>query len=626
MRTFLPILPLVLLGCAGTTSYVHSDNTTLGRVVVYRNGVAYFERTAVVDSDVLRLAVPGDKIDDFLKSLTVVDLGTGQPGAVDFPSAAPTGPDALTQMEIHLGGARPHRLKLTYVTEAPSWKPSYRVVLAKQGKVDFQGWAVVDNTSGEDWQNVKLGVGSSSALSFRFDLRSVRMVRRETLQSSDLFAQAPPMGGATFNQAQATPALAPRVFGELSDSAIARSEMPIAASAERKPKPSAVGKREEHRGGPPPAPASPPSMTKSADGAPHAAAGSVGGVAAPRPAAAEPDVVRLAQSLRNTNRPIVVEGYADASDKDKAAASLDRANRVREQLVRNGVDPARVVALAQGEQAGRKAGVRIVEGNAPGPTQTGERGADAKAAPPESLDPIGTSHFESPAAMSIARGTSAMISIFNTSAEGEVVYLFDPESPRGSSSFAFRAVRIKNPTDSVLESGPVSVFGEGRFIGEGLSEPIPARSTAFVPFALDRQIAVEQKDAERDEISRILAVQRGVLSTEVQHIKRLAFTFHNRMGEAATVYVRHTVAPGFKLLEPAKPAEKIGGASLFRLIAAPHASAELAISEASPVVRTIDIRSPADMEAVRVYLRSDRAAEPLKSQLESLSKERIRPV
>ena len=41
----LPLLPAAafLVGCgAGTSSYVKSD-TTLGRVVVYRNGVAYFE-------------------------------------------------------------------------------------------------------------------------------------------------------------------------------------------------------------------------------------------------------------------------------------------------------------------------------------------------------------------------------------------------------------------------------------------------------------------------------------------------------------------------------------------------------------------------------------------------------
>src|ERR1700743_2143103 len=75
-----------LAGCGSTTSYVHSDTTTLGRVVVYRNGVAYFERTAKGDDDKLTLSVPPDKIDDFLKSLSVVDAKTGDPAPIAYPT------------------------------------------------------------------------------------------------------------------------------------------------------------------------------------------------------------------------------------------------------------------------------------------------------------------------------------------------------------------------------------------------------------------------------------------------------------------------------------------------------------------------------------------------------------
>ena len=42
----------------------------LGRVVVYRNGIAYYERQARVEGDTLTLDVPHDKVDDFLKSLS----------------------------------------------------------------------------------------------------------------------------------------------------------------------------------------------------------------------------------------------------------------------------------------------------------------------------------------------------------------------------------------------------------------------------------------------------------------------------------------------------------------------------------------------------------------------------
>src|SRR5258706_5121496 len=134
----------------------------------------------------------------------------------------------MTEMKIHLVSKRSHELKLTYVTETPAWKPSYMVVLGKDKKVDLEAWAIVDNTSGEDWNNVKLGVGSSSALSFRFDLRSVRFVQRETLQSSDLFAQAPPMGGSSYGQSPGDK----RVLGELTDGAIAANDAAVGLKAD----------------------------------------------------------------------------------------------------------------------------------------------------------------------------------------------------------------------------------------------------------------------------------------------------------------------------------------------------------------------------------------------------------
>ncbi len=214
-------------GCASTSSFVHSD-ATLRRVVVYRNGIAYFgSATRASSRRELRLAVPADKVDDFLKSLTVVDAKTGEPAPIAYPTTSPNSETGLIDMKISLTGPTSHDLRLSYVTEAPSWKPSYRLVLGKDGKVNVQAWAVVDNTSGEDWQNVQLGVGSSSALSFRFDLRSVRVVQRETLRQDDPFAQAPPTGGAAYNQLVNNPAAAApgqpakRLVLDVSDEALA---------------------------------------------------------------------------------------------------------------------------------------------------------------------------------------------------------------------------------------------------------------------------------------------------------------------------------------------------------------------------------------------------------------------
>jgi hypothetical protein len=214
-----------------------------------------------------------------------------------------------------------------------------------------------------------------------------------------------------------------------------------------------------------------------------------------------------------------------------------------------------------------------------------------------------------------------MVSILDTRTDGEVVYLYDAESPRGNGEFPFKAVRLKNPTESVLESGPVTVFGDGRFIGEGMSEPIPAHSVAFVPFALDRQIVVERKDTDRDNISRILSVQRGVFSSEVQHTRRFTYSLHNRLNEPATVYVRHTIAPLYKLTKGTKDEpEHLGAAHLFRVVVPAGATTELALEESTPVFKTIDLRSPTDMDEVRLYLSDGAVESPLKDAITDLIK------
>jgi hypothetical protein len=55
--------------------------------------------------------------------------------------------------------------------------------------------------------------------------------------------------------------------------------------------------------------------------------------------------------------------------------------------------------------------------------------------------------------MNVPGGSSAMVSILKREADGEVVYLFDPETPHGDESFPFKAIRLRNPTDSCWRAG-----------------------------------------------------------------------------------------------------------------------------------------------------------------------------
>ncbi len=63
-------------------------------------------------------------------------------------------------------GAGQREMIVSYTIAAPIWKTTYRVVLDQEGKPFFQGWAIVDNVSDEDWKDVKLSLVSGMPISF----------------------------------------------------------------------------------------------------------------------------------------------------------------------------------------------------------------------------------------------------------------------------------------------------------------------------------------------------------------------------------------------------------------------------------------------------------------------------
>lgn len=73
--------------------------------------------------------------------------------------------DAKT-INIISEGSGQREMIVSYTVSAPIWKTTYRVVLDNEGKPFFQGWAIVDNVSDEDWKNVELSLVSGSPVSF----------------------------------------------------------------------------------------------------------------------------------------------------------------------------------------------------------------------------------------------------------------------------------------------------------------------------------------------------------------------------------------------------------------------------------------------------------------------------
>jgi hypothetical protein len=73
----------------------------------------------------------------------------------------------VRRLAISTAGSGQRDLLVSYISEVPIWKSTYRIVVPKEGKPLLQGWAIVDNTVGEDWNNVELSLGGRSTPIFR---------------------------------------------------------------------------------------------------------------------------------------------------------------------------------------------------------------------------------------------------------------------------------------------------------------------------------------------------------------------------------------------------------------------------------------------------------------------------
>jgi hypothetical protein len=92
---------------------------------------------------------------------------------------------------IDAAGTAARQLSASYMTPSAVWKSSYRLIFAPQGDPTLEGWAIVDNTSGEDWSNVKLSVVSGRPISFITQLYEPRYVTRPTAELAENRAVAP---------------------------------------------------------------------------------------------------------------------------------------------------------------------------------------------------------------------------------------------------------------------------------------------------------------------------------------------------------------------------------------------------------------------------------------------------
>jgi hypothetical protein len=523
-------------------------NIPVRRVILYKNGIGYFEHVGRVSGNqTVTVTFNSTQLNDVLKTLTTIDLGNGRVTGVSYNSEAPlaqrlgglrlpvgehatraqlldalrgariearagdrvvTGRllgveernrskdgetttvqemtlvgdggdirvveitpaltvrlaerDATQQVGAYMGllasarGSDQRQLKIatigtgdrdllvSYISEVPVWKTTYRIVLPSRGGTPvLQAWAIVDNTIGEDWQNVELSLVAGAPQSFLQQL------------SQPLYAQRP---------------IVPLPKSLL---VMPQTHQGTLTGDDEGPEARAVDAPLQFR-------------TRVEGGAAGGVVGGIGGgtgggVYRPGVAAPPPMAAPVAPSREEIE------------------------NRI-----------AQIGTAALGSELGDLFEYRINE-------------------------PI-----------SILKNQSALVPILNHDVAAERVSLWNSRALNGR---PLRSLWLTNASGATLDGGSFSVLDGGAFAGEGLVEAMKPGEKRLLSYAVDLGVQVEARNGDEERTVSRIVIARGVLDQRSDRLARRIYTIRNNDTADRRVVIEHPIRSGWKLASTTTPAE-----------------------------------------------------------------------
>jgi hypothetical protein len=142
---------------------------------------------ATVEKDYLTLVASSGavRVIELTPSLSVRPLDANLQGQIDryLELLSATHSTGLRHLTLDALGQGQRELRVSYISEVPVWKSTYRMVFPKEpnGSAIVQGWAVVDNTVGADWDNVQLALVAGAPQSFIQPLSQPLYTRRQEI-------------------------------------------------------------------------------------------------------------------------------------------------------------------------------------------------------------------------------------------------------------------------------------------------------------------------------------------------------------------------------------------------------------------------------------------------------------
>ena len=494
---------------------------------------------------------------DEVRSIKLIDEGARR-DLNEFASATASARrrDAKT-IVVTSDGTGAREMLVSYTIAAPIWKTTYRVVLDSSGKPFFQGWAIVDNVSEEDWKNISLSLVSGSPVSF------IQQIQRPFYRYRPIVPMPEDLN------------LDPQLYEPA-----------------------------EGGGGP--------------GGGGGGVAGTVSGVVTDPNGAVVPgatvtitnsetqqSVVTTTSSEGRYTSPVLTPGTytvkVDSSGfKSTVLTNLSvRSSSASRGNIRLEVGSVQeVVTITASQQADISSNTTTVRGLYSlkgGVSNTssldGVSISDAITQPESGVETAATGsevgdlfEYRIDQPVTVPRDRSALIPILQTRMEGERVSIYN-ESARQDRPMG--GILLKNTSPLTLEGGALTVIEGDAYAGEALMERLKPGEQRLISFELDLGTLVTARAKEKRAPTFLVRAVNGVFQAHYHQTNQKIYVVTNQTDKPRVVMIEHPVRQDWSLSgDTQKPEEKTANYYRFRVRVGPHEKLELPVTEQRVLMET----------------------------------------
>jgi hypothetical protein len=490
-----------------------------------------------------------------VRSLQLADEGSRRDlSEFAHAAAAARRRDAKT-IVVTSDGFGEREMVVSYTIAAPIWKTTYRVVLDEKGKPFFQGWAIVDNISEEDWNGIQLSLVSGTPVSFIQQIQNPVYRYRPIIPLQQDLNIRPQMyepgeGGAsstgtlngTIKDQQGAVVAGARVTVtnlttnqsfELTTNSAGEYTVANLTPGQYKLSAAASGFKSKIINN---------LSVKNGLRTNYDVGLDVGSVSEVVTVTSEESMINTSDALRNN---YLIDGVQNLSLSGRKAQGL--------------------LTLTPGF---RTPIAKVVA--------SGQSGVEAQTSASEVGD-LFEYRIEQP--VTVSRDRSALIPILQTRMEGERVSIFNEQSPANR---PMSGMLLKNTSTLTLDDGSLTVIDGDAYAGEALMERLKPAEERLISFALDLGTLVNVSDDEDRLPTYMLKVHDGVAAAYYYQIRKKIYTVVNQTDQPRVLYIEHPIGtdPAWQLAaETAKPDLKTAKHYRFRVTVPAHQKLDFPVVE-----------------------------------------------